>query len=129
MIFLLPCEPYNLKSPDLDFKKEYEALSRMDFKVFLYDYDQFVNYNEIVSLAEFKWMRFGIVCQKKYEPVYSIPKRVVKRLKEKIPEFNFDNCDLYNYENWGKDGKKYILLDYGINENISKLYNKNKQDE
>jgi hypothetical protein len=74
-------------------------------------------------------MRFGIVCQKKYEPVYSIPKRVVKRLKEKIPEFNFDNCDLYNYENWGKDGKKYILLDYGINENISKLYNKNKQDE
>jgi hypothetical protein len=84
------------------------------------------NYNEIVSLAEFKWMRFGIVCQKKYEPVYSIPKRVVKRLKEKIPEFNFDNCDLYNHENWGIYGKRYILLDYGINENISKLYNKNK---
>jgi hypothetical protein len=53
MIFLLPCEPYNLKSPDLDFKKEYEALSRMDFKVFLYDYDQFVNYNEIVSNIDY----------------------------------------------------------------------------
>jgi hypothetical protein len=86
------------------------------------------NYKDNAPLAELKWMRFGIVCQKRYTQINSIPKRVVNRYKEKIPEFNFDNCDLYNYQNWGKDNKKYILLDYGINENISKLYNKNKQD-
>jgi hypothetical protein len=33
-------------------------------------------------------------------------------------------CDLYNFRNWGVDenGKK-ILIDYGISELISKLYN------
>jgi hypothetical protein len=39
-----------------------------------------------------------------------------------MPEFDFDNCDLYNPENWGIDGKKYILLDYGVNEHIAGLY-------
>jgi hypothetical protein len=86
-------------------------------------------YKNATSLSKLYFVFFGIVIQKKYAPVKKIPKIVVKRIKQKIPEFNFDNCDLYNYENWGKDGKTYILLDYGINENISKLYNKNKQDE
>lgn len=80
------------------------------------------NYNKVTSLAELKWMCLGIVCQKRYEPVDSIPKRVVKRLKERIILFNFDGCDLYNHENWGKDGKKYILLDYGISRYIADLY-------
>jgi hypothetical protein len=53
MIFLLPCEPFNIKNPDPDFKKEYEALYRMDFKVFLYDYDQFVNHNEIIANIDY----------------------------------------------------------------------------
>jgi hypothetical protein len=79
-------------------------------------------YNNITYLAELKWMFIGIICQKKYNTVKSIPKRVVKRNKVLIPEFNFDNCDLYNCENWGIEGKKYILLDYGINKHISSLY-------
>jgi hypothetical protein len=83
------------------------------------------NYKDNALLAELKWMRFGIVCQKRYTQINSIPKRVVNRFKEKISEFNFDNCDLYNYENWGKDGKKYILLDYGVNEYIASLYKHN----
>jgi hypothetical protein len=86
-------------------------------------------YKNATSLAKLYFVFFGIVIQKRYSPIDSIPKIVVKRIKEKIPEFNFNNCDLYNYKNWGKDGKKYILLDYGINENISKLYNKNKKNE
>lgn len=86
-------------------------------------------YNRYGLLAELKWMRFGIVCQKKYDISKSIPKIVVKRLKAKIAEFNFDNCDLYNYENWGTDGKKYILLDYGITKYIASLYNKNKKND
>lgn len=86
-------------------------------------------YKDVSSLAELKWMRFGIVCQKRYNISKSIPKIVVKRLKAKIAEFNFENCDLHNYENWGTDGKKYILLDYGISEYIASLYNKNKKDD
>jgi hypothetical protein len=32
-------------------------------------------------------------------------------------------CDLYNKANWGElNGKRY-LIDYGINEEISKMYN------
>ena len=47
----------------------------------------------------------------------------VKEIKSLIHEFDFDNCDLHNPENWGIDGNKYILLDYGVNEHIASLYN------
>ena len=40
----------------------------------------------------------------------------------KVPEFNFSDCDLHNRENWGMEGKNYILLDYGINQEIANLY-------
>lgn len=80
-------------------------------------------YNSVTSLAELKWMYLGVVCQKKYNAGLSrIPKRVVKRNKELMPEFDFDNCDLHNPKNWGFKGKKYILLDYGINKKIASLY-------
>lgn len=79
-------------------------------------------YNNTNSLAELKWMFIGIVCQKRYTTVESIPNKVVKRNKESMPEFNFDNCDLYNSKNWGIEDDKYILLDYGINKRITKLY-------
>ena len=79
-------------------------------------------YNNVTHLAELKWMWIGIVCQKRYNTVSSIPYRVVIRSKNMIPEFNFNNCDLYNPENWGIDGKKYILLDYGVTEYIASLY-------
>ena len=79
-------------------------------------------YNDIAPLAELKWTCMGIVCQKRYDTVTSIPKPVVKRIKAKIHEFDFNNCDLYNSDNWGMNGKRYILLDYGVNEYIASLY-------
>ena len=79
-------------------------------------------YKYIDLLAELKWMFLGIVCQKRYNPVKSIPIGAVLYTKELIPEFDFDNCDLYKAENWGIENKEYILLDYGINQKIANLY-------
>ena len=79
-------------------------------------------YKQIGCLAELKWMYLGVVCQKRYDTVQSIPNIVVRRIKSKVPEFNFDNCDLHNSKNWGIENKEYILLDYGINEHIASLY-------
>jgi hypothetical protein len=79
-------------------------------------------YHKLNLLAELKWMFMGIVCQKRYDSVGSIPNRVVSVIKELMPEFDFDNCDLHNPANWGVDSKRYILLDYGINEYIASLY-------
>ena len=80
-------------------------------------------YNSIVYLAELKWMFMGIVCQKKYDTeLLVVPNIVVRRIKSIVKEFDFDNCDLYNTENWGMEGKEYILLDYGINKYIASLY-------
>ena len=79
-------------------------------------------YKQISLLAELKFMFLGIVCQKRYNPVKSIPIGAVLYTKELIPEFDFDNCDLYKAENWGIENKEYILLDYGINKHIASLY-------
>jgi hypothetical protein len=79
-------------------------------------------YNSITSLAELRWMYLGVVCQKRYDTVQSIPNIVVRRIKSKVPEFDFDNCDLHNSKNWGIENKEYILLDYGINKHIASLY-------
>ena len=79
-------------------------------------------YNRYGLLAELKWMFIGIVCQKRYDTVESIPSRVVGVIKELMPEFDFDNCDLRSPANWGVDDKRYILLDYGINKDIANLY-------
>ena len=79
-------------------------------------------YKDLGLLAELKWMYLGVVCQKRYSTVKSIPDRVVLYAKKAIPEFNIPNCDLYNPPNWGAEDNQYILLDYGINERITKLY-------
>ncbi len=79
-------------------------------------------YKNITSLAELKWVCMGVVCQKRYESIDEIPQLEVGKIKKIIPEFNFNNCDLRNPQNWGVKGKKYILLDYGINEKIASLY-------
>ena len=80
-------------------------------------------YKEIGLLAEQKWMFMGIVCQKRYDTeLLVIPNVVVRRVKSKVPEFNFDNCDLHNSKNWGVENKEYILLDYGVNKQIASLY-------
>lgn len=79
-------------------------------------------YKGIGLLAELKWICMGIVCQKRYDLIKSIPNQLVNNTKRLIPEFDFDNCDLRSPANWGANGNQYILLDYGINEYIASLY-------
>jgi hypothetical protein len=89
-------------------------------------------YKDIASLAELKWMHLGIVCQVKCKPLYTkhplkfMSLNKVSEAKSLMKEFNFDNCDLYNPDNWGVYNNKVVLLDYGITESISKLYNLKK---
>jgi hypothetical protein len=81
-------------------------------------------YKHKAPLAELKWVFLGIVCQKRYTETYEVPKCEIDRIKKLIPEFNFENCDFWNYENWGKEGEKYILLDYGNSPYVASLYKK-----
>jgi hypothetical protein len=67
-------------------------------------------------------MFLGIVCQKKYTTTDKVPQIEVDKIKKLIPEFNFENCDFWNYENWGKEKNKFILLDYGNSPYIASLY-------
>ena len=47
----------------------------------------------------------------------------VDRIKAIISEFQFENGDLWNYENWGVDDQgNYILLDYGNSKYVASLY-------
>lgn len=62
----------------------------------------------------------GVVIMKRYKPLDSkLNPRKVKKIKQTIAELNIENCDLYNPENWGEG---HMLIDYGVNELISKLY-------
>ena len=79
-------------------------------------------YQNKAPLAELKWMFLGIVCQKRYRNIKEVPQSEVYKIKKLIPEFHFENCDFYNYENWGKDGEKYILIDYGNSPYVASLY-------
>lgn len=79
-------------------------------------------YKDLNLLGILYWEHFGIVCMKRYEHCKEIPEHIVIAIKKNISEFDIDGCDLYNYHNWGIEQNKYILIDYGINEYISKLY-------
>ena len=79
-------------------------------------------YKYLNLLGYLHWEYFGIVCMKRYEPCIQIPEHIVTSIKKTISEFDIDNCDLYNHKNWGVEQNKYYLIDYGINEYISKLY-------
>jgi hypothetical protein len=73
-------------------------------------------------LGKLYWEKFGVVCMKKYKKCKEIPSEKVFEIKQIIPELNIKNCDLHNCKNWGLNKDVYILLDYGINEEISKMY-------
>ena len=81
-------------------------------------------YKHLNLIGELYWFKYGIVCMKRYEPLKEVLHLDVFRVKNNIEELNIVMCDLYNRANWGEDesGKK-ILIDYGINEEISKMYN------
>lgn len=61
----------------------------------------------------------GIVIMKRYNKLDSLIEKNIINVKTTISELNIDNCDLYNPDNWGEN---HILIDYGINQQISKLY-------
>jgi hypothetical protein len=69
-------------------------------------------------LGELIFEFLGIVIMKRYSRISNFTDYDVVKIKMSIKELDIDNCDLYNPENWA-DGK---LIDYGINEYISKLY-------
>lgn len=80
-------------------------------------------YGHTGALGELRQERFGIVVMKRYPPANRVPEYVVHALKKMMPEFDIPNCDLYNKCNWGMDDNLgHILIDYGINERISRLY-------
>jgi len=79
-------------------------------------------YKDSGILAPLIWERFGVVCQERAEHIKSIDDDKVMEVKSIIPQFNFNNCDLYNPKNWGQYKGKLVLLDYGIDESISNMY-------
>lgn len=74
-------------------------------------------------LAPLIWEKWGIVKQKKCDaPNKWINHKYIYEVKLQMPEFNFDGCDLHNYRNWGYYNGRVVLIGYGINEKISKMY-------
>lgn len=83
-------------------------------------WDKYKHTNLIGTLY---WMKFGVVCMRRYNSVKEIESINVINIKKSIPELNVERCDLFNYKNWACDENFNIkLIDYGINEEISKLY-------
>ena len=87
-------------------------------------------YKHLNVLGKLYWEWNGIICMKKYKPTNVLINQneahnfidTVVGVKHMIPEFDIDKCDLYRADNWGRLGNDYVLIDYGINEEISKLY-------
>jgi hypothetical protein len=108
MIFLLPSEPMNIKKVDKDFQKEYEALVKMDFKVYLFDHDQFINYKQLISDIDFSEngdviLRSWMLKSEQYRELYNTLSR--NRLKLINTPEQYLNCHYYpnvykNIEQW-----------------------------
>ena len=79
-------------------------------------------YRHTNLLVPLLYERYGVVIQERVEPVQSINKSIVQLIKKLIPQFQFDKCDLHNKDNWGLYKGQLRLLDYGIDEKISKMY-------
>ena len=86
------------------------------------EYKMFHKYKHLDVLGKLYWEKFGIVCMKRYKSIDDIKASKVFNTKDLIPEFNFGNCDLFNHENWGELDNINYLIDYGIDESISKMY-------
>ena len=73
-------------------------------------------------LAPLVWSRFGIVIQKRCTEINYFVENYVFEIKNTFPHMDFYNCDLYNHQNWGIYQGRQVLIDYGIDESISKMY-------
>jgi len=74
------------------------------------------------NLVPVVWNMGGIVCQKKAYKPYNFRSEYVEIVKKDIPELNVTRCDLYNPNNWGVYNGRLVLVDYGITEEVSKMY-------
>lgn len=74
------------------------------------------------NLVPLVWGFGGIVCQKRASKPSTFRTKYVAHIKREIPELDVLNCDLYNNENWGIYKGRLVLIDYGITEQISKMY-------
>ena len=82
-------------------------------------------YKDKGILAPLHWEFCGVVCQERCQPILSLSengKNMVRKVKQIIPQLDINNCDLYNPQNWGNLKNRLVLLDYGIDEHIAKLY-------
>jgi hypothetical protein len=79
-------------------------------------------YKHLGLLGELYWEKRGIICMKRYEPVKQVHHLDVFKIKNNIDEMNIINCDLYKIQNWGLGDTRQILIDYGISEEVSKMY-------
>lgn len=70
------------------------------------------------------WSWNGIIIQKRIKEIKKIPPGFIRAVRTWIPEMCFPNCDLQNPRNWGTDGLRILLLDYGIDEEIARMYPK-----
>lgn len=68
------------------------------------------------------WSMGGIVCQRRAQPMNACVFDHAIRMKQRIDQFNVSNCDLFKRENWGIYNGRVVLVDYGIDECISKMY-------
>jgi len=79
-------------------------------------------YKDCKRLAPLRWEFFGVVCMARAQAIERRPLKSIAYIKRLIPALDIDKCDLYNVENWGYYNGQYVLLDYGIDERISKMY-------
>jgi hypothetical protein len=79
-------------------------------------------YKHVGLLGHLYWELFGIVCMKRYEPAKKLLRGHVKGVKMFIPPLDIYRCDLNNKANWGTENGSNVLIDYGINEYITRLY-------
>lgn len=80
-------------------------------------------YKKYHLLGRLYWECMGIVCMKKYKVAKEIRSFVVHDIKHYIRPLDIENCDLNNPKNWGYNKHNDLLLiDYGINDRISKMY-------
>lgn len=91
-------------------------------------------YKHLNVLGTLHWEFGGIVCMKRYKEAKVLESTkvahrfidTVLETKRRIPEFDIERCDLYRAENWGMEGERYVLIDYGINEEVSNMYQNHK---
>lgn len=75
-------------------------------------------------LTPILWSWKGLIIQKRIQEIEKIPPSFILAARAWIPEMDFENCDLHNPRNWGTDGIRILLIDYGIDEEIANLYPK-----